>query len=221
MRRVSDLGNPVYHWSLSMTFESKSQLVKELIAGKKFKTESGSIIYFDENEEIPFRFDENPLMKLWGSITNIVLEEVVETRHVHQILMDSYKEGQAWQFSTPNSKGVYMDCISQDVWVEPIWIEHHTYRLHPHNELIRAHRNGEKIQAHFCGSWVEQPNPDWDEDIRYRIKSSTVILYEWFGKTKVYNKWMIGKFLMDEEEAKLFFGEQPYRKTGRFWEVEV
>jgi hypothetical protein len=133
--------------------------------------------------------------------------------------MNSYQKGQAWQYLS-TAVGVFLNCKFKGAWIEPDWDERVTYRLHPHNELIQAHRNGAKIQAYIVGDWIEEPNPDWYEDTKYRIKPKTKIIYEWMFKSKFKDKWMIEEILLDEEEAKLCFAGLAYRKTGRSWEVE-
>jgi hypothetical protein len=117
--------------------------------------------------------------------------------------------------------GLYQDCRCHDVWVEPCWDESTIYRLHPHNDLIQAHRNGAKIQVCSNGEWVDiELEPYWYEDAQYRIKPSTKIVYEWMYKPKSGNNWFIAYMLMDEKLAKVELTKYEYRKTGRTWEVE-
>jgi hypothetical protein len=144
----------------------------------------------------------------------------IKPRHIHQDLIDSYKEGQAWQFSLPSMGGAYMDVVAQGEWIEPAWDENTTYRLHPHNAIIQEHCKGTPIQAYICGDWIEEPLPDWYNDTQYRVKPTTETLYEWIFKTKYKSNWMVESFLLSEEEAKHHFDKHEYRKTGRSWEVE-
>jgi hypothetical protein len=154
-----------------MEFESKAHMAQELITGKRFKNESGSIIYFDADEEIPFRCDEHPLTLLWGSFASDIWTEV-KLRHVHQDLMDSYQDGQAWQYIS-DVGCLYRDCVSHGAWIEPDWDERNTYHLHPHNTLIQAYCNGAKIQVCSYDEWVDVLDPYWYEDVQYRIKPVT------------------------------------------------
>jgi hypothetical protein len=199
-----------------MKFESKAHMAQELIAGKRFKNESGSIIHFDDNKEFPFRYGDHPLTLLWGSFASDVWDEV-KPSHVHQDLIDAYKAGQAWQYTQLGMIGLYRDCKANGVWVEPDWDECVTYRLHPHNALIQEHRDGAKIKAYICGDWIEEPNPDWYEDTKYRVKPDTNTVYEWMLKSRFNHKWMVEDLLMSEEEAKDYFDEHEYQKTGRSW----
>jgi hypothetical protein len=74
--------------------------------------------------------------------------------------MDTYQDGQAWQYRIDDAAD-WLNLFTQFVYQQPAWNEDTQYRLHPHNDLIQAHRNGAKIQAYICGDWVEEPNPDW------------------------------------------------------------
>jgi hypothetical protein len=144
---------------------------------------------------------------------------------IHQCLIDSYKAGQAWQFSLPHTGGEYMDCKINGAWIEPSWDDSNTYRLHPHNELIQAYNNGTKIQAYICDEHIEQwedvTDPCWYEDIEYRIKPATKTVYEWMSKQHLDGAWVTTSLLMSEEEAKRHFIGYEYHKTGRSWGVEV
>jgi hypothetical protein len=155
----------------------------------------------------------------WDLCQRTLVEEA-KPRHVHQDLIDSYQDGQAWQYKMAG-EDAYSDCKKNGVWVEPKWGARKTYRLHPHNELIQAHNNSAKIQAYVCGDWVEEPYPDWYEDTKYRIAPTKefVLIYEWRFKTP--GGWMIESLLMSEKDAKVYFERHEYQKTGRYWEVEV
>jgi hypothetical protein len=115
--------------------------------------------------------------------------------------------------------GRYTDCECDGEWTEPAWDERITYRLHPHNDLIQAHKNGAKIQAYVCGDWVEEPYPDWYEDTQYRVKPDTKTVHEWMFKGD--DGWGVISALMSEREAEKCFAGHEYRKTGRAWEVEI
>jgi hypothetical protein len=156
-----------------MKFKSKAHMAQELIAGKRFKDNVGLVIFYDERFICPFRCSENDLLGVWSGYDEDIWTEVVESRDIHQELMDNYQEGQAWQLTIPGMNGIYTDCTFDGEWLEPSWDKRFTYRLHPHNEFIQAYRNGSKIQAYICGCWIEKYNPEWNEDTQYRIKPVT------------------------------------------------
>jgi hypothetical protein len=159
------------------------------------------------------------MMKSILSLSGIDIWTEVNSRHVHQDLIESYKGGQAWQFSKGNGFKNVVD--SDDNWTEPSWIKYYTYRLHPHNEFIQAHKNGAKIQYYAHGEWIEEVYPAWYEGIQYRIKPDTKIVYEWMSKQHLDGAWVTTSLLMSEEEAKRHFVGYEYKKAGRYWEVEV
>jgi hypothetical protein len=201
-------------------FESKMQMAKELMDGKKFIDDSGLEIYYDERYPNPFRCSSNEMSGIWHMYDRDIWSEVVNHRHVHQDLMDSYQDGQAWQYRI-NDGADWVNLFTRVVYQKPAWKEYIQYRLHLHNGLIQAHRNGAKIQVYICGDWVEEHNPDWYEDTKYRVKPATKTVYEWMFKLKFNSKWMVETLLMDEEEVKNYFDVYKYQKTGRSWEVEV
>jgi hypothetical protein len=224
-----------------MKFKSKKQMIQALLDGRCFKV-NGEIIYYDESFANPFRHGLGSMVGMWQLYNEDIWEEIkpqhtpiiggpfdlyqsnvveeAKPHHVHQDLIDSYQAGQAWQLSVPHMDGVYTDCKTNGEWVKPDWYAHSTYRLHPHNKLIQAHRNGAKIQAYICGDWVEEPYPDWYEDTQYRVKPATKTVYEWMYKTKYKNNWIVESILLSEEEAKHYFNKHEYQKTSRSWEVE-
>jgi hypothetical protein len=228
-----------------MKFDSKAHMVRELLAGKKFKdrTRNNGILYYDERLINPFQYGKEPAFGIWQMYDKDIWEEIkpqntpiiggpydlcqsnvveeVKPRNVHQDLIDSYQEGQAWQYTEPHMDGLYQDCRCHNVWVEPCWDESTIYRLHPHNAFIQAHRNGAKIQAYICGDWVEEPHPDWYEDTQYRVKPATKTVYEWMSKNQLDGAWVTTSLLMSEEEAKRHFIGYEYQKTGRSWEIET
>jgi hypothetical protein len=105
----------------------------------------------------------------WDLCEKDVIKEV-EIRHIHQDLIDSYQEGQAWQSNRGFGFKNLRNSRSKGEWVTPIWSIYNTYRLHPYNDLIQAHRNGAKIQTYVCGEWVDDSYPHWHEDTQYRLK---------------------------------------------------
>ena len=110
----------------------------------------------------------------------------------------------------------------------PKWKEHNNYRLHPHNDLIKAHKKGAKIEAYIVGDWVEEPNPDWYEDTQYRIKpevtkATTKTVYEWLVKYHGNKFWEVLNEIHTEENIKFLAKKLhfSYHRTGRSWEVEA
>jgi hypothetical protein len=59
------------------------------------------------------------------------------------------------------------------------------------------------------------------EDIMRGVAPTTNTLYEWMYHERETDDWVISKYLLDELSADVFFGDAPYRKTGRSWEVPV
>jgi hypothetical protein len=198
-----------------MRFNSKAHMAQELMSGKRFADDIDVIVYYDEKLPNPFRYGSNEMNGIWDDYNKDVWTEV-KPRHVHQDLIDSYQEGQLWQFKGPNQKDWDSVLISK-----PRWCPSSNYRLHPHNDLIQAHRNGAKIQYYGMEGWTDVLSPNWDTDTQYRIKPSTKIVYEWIYKTNFTSDWEISPVLKTEEEAKDFFDRCKYKKTGRSWEVEV
>jgi hypothetical protein len=144
----------------------------------------------------------------------------IKPNHTHQDLIDSYKEGQLWQYRY-NDDMDWLNVTHCLIPCEPAWKEDTQYRLHPHNELIQAYRNGVKIQVYSHGSWVDiELEPYWHESSKYRVKPAVKIVYEWLYKTNFSNDWEISPVLKSEEEAKDFFDRCKYKKTDRSWEVE-
>lgn len=68
--------------------------------------------------------------------------DIVYMKSRHQELIDSYNPQDTWQVSCLNdfSIGVWISCVG-----EPKWSEDCEYRIHPHNELIKAWKAGIKI----------------------------------------------------------------------------
>jgi hypothetical protein len=205
-----------------MKFESKAHLAQELIKGKRFTNNGEFVIYYDPTHVNPFRCNSGEMSHIWDAYYLDIWEEV-KPKHVHQDLINSYKKGQAWQYkgATKNTS-FWSDSIDDEGdWCEPSWLSSVQYRLHPHNDLIQAHRNGAVIEYLTEDGWVETTNPTWNEDTQYRIKPATKIVYEWMFKSRYSNSWEIESFLFSEEEAKEHFKEHAYCKTGREFEVEA
>lgn len=129
----------------------------------------------------------------------------------HQHLIDAYDPEDTWQI---NIGGVW--CVIS----EPEWFEDFDYRLHPHNDLIKAHKNGAKIESYIVGEWIEEPTIDWHADTQYRIKPKTKTIYEWIWQNN-QGSWVMADIISTEEEAAKYYSPYKYMKTGRSWEVEV
>jgi hypothetical protein len=204
-----------------MKFDSKAHMAQELISGKRFTGDSEFVIYYDSKHVNPFRCNSDEMSGIWNSYCLDIWVEDKQHR-AHQNLIDSYKEGQAWQYkgATKNTS-FWVNSIDDDGdWCEPSWLRSVQYRLHPHNELIQAFNKGAKIEYLTSDGWAETTHPTWNEDTQYRIKPSTKIVYEWMYKPKSSNNWFIAYMLMDENLAKVELAKYEYRKTGRAWEVE-
>ena len=85
----------------------------------------------------------------------------------HQELIDNYNPEDTWQIKIDN------------IWCkiyEPEWFEDYEYRLHPHNDLIKAFKHGAKIQfLNYYREWEDCKDPSWSEYAQYRIKPEQVI----------------------------------------------
>jgi hypothetical protein len=211
-----------------MKFESKAHMAQELLAGKKFKRASGGVVFYNEEKNSPFRYQfsdtDCDVDYKWAYLNEDVWEEV-KPRHIHQDLIDSYQEGQAWQFKRINQES-WENCVLllKQMWFEPHWEELYTYRLHPHNDLIQAHRNGAKIQAYIVGDWVDEAHPDWYEDTQYRIQPSTKTVYEWIHSTSLGMAYGYRTVFLHDDDVESYFGSDnyPYKaKTGNSREVEA
>jgi hypothetical protein len=203
-----------------MKFESKAHMAQELLTGKRFahRGKPDEVIYYDECQINPFRFGDIKMVTVWESWKDDVWEEV-KTRHVHQDLIDSYQEGQLWQYRY-NVDADWLNITYPSIPCEPDWKEDTQYRLHLYNDLIKAYRNGSEIQVNNHGKWVDTKDPAWYTTCEYRIKPETGTVYEWMFKTKG-GDWLIHTSLMTEGDAKKRIICVEYRKTGRSWEVEV
>lgn len=134
----------------------------------------------------------------------------------HQALIDAYDPEDTWQV-------LYDETIWELVHGNPIWSETSDYRIHPHNSLIKAHKEGAKIESYIAGEWVEESTINWSENTQYRIKPKSKItktVYEWLWRDS-NGHWFTHTPLLTEERAKKHFGKSAYAKTGRSWEVDV
>ena len=141
--------------------------------------------------------------------------------HKHQALMDSYQEGQAWQWDDGDGSG-WRNGVHKGLWEEPSWDERLEYRLHRHNELIQAFKRGEQIQRlDFGCEWVDVEYPSWYGSAQYRIKPKTKTVYEWIA-TCGAGVWHVDDELLTEEAAALKYGTTcEYKKTGRTFVVDA
>lgn len=92
------------------------------------------------------------------------LYDLVSMVSRHQALIDSYDPEDTWQWSR----------IGENDWAvaaTPSWYETLDYRLHPHNDLIKAHKSGAKIELSRNGvKWEDADEPAWNKEWHYRIK---------------------------------------------------
>jgi hypothetical protein len=203
-----------------MKFKSKAHMAQELMAGKRFADDIDVVVYYDEKLPNPFRYGSNEMLSIWDDYSKDIWTEV-KPKHVHQDLIDSYQDGQVWQYRH-NINADWLDLSNHLTSWQPDWKEDTQYRLHPHNDLIQAYHNGAKIQVYSNSEWVDiELEPYWHEASQYRIKPLTKIVYEWAAETGFSHRLMIIPLLMSEEEASEYFHGRKYRKTGRSWEVEV
>ncbi len=135
----------------------------------------------------------------------------------HQRLIDSYDPEDTWQWSR----------IGKNAWAAdatPSWDEKLDYRLHPHNDLIKAWKKGakiEKLAGEFGKGYVDDLNPTWEEYGCYRIKPepTTKTVYEWMYMLQGMKHF---EFIAFADGDTIEYDEPPMfaMKTGRSWEVE-
>ena len=135
----------------------------------------------------------------------------------HQHLIDSYDPEDTWQISGPS----FTNWVTIEVG-HPEWSEECDYRLHPHNDLIKAWKKGAKIECLSFDMWGYCENPLWNEKVTYRIKSEsqTKTVYEWMVKSEL-EYWHLNGLLLTEDEAAKEFADYEHKKTGRNWEVTI
>ena len=88
----------------------------------------------------------------------------------HQHLIEAYNPEDTWQSRLAGS----------DIWCtfsgKPNFFDSSDYRIHPHNDLIKAHRNGAKIETmKDDGTWYEVDEPTFSVCWNYRIKPEPTI----------------------------------------------
>lgn len=109
------------------------QFIYTIYDGGEYK----KLIAIIEGEHIPYCFS------LEGKFAEDKHHlDIVYMKSRHQELIDSYNPQDTWQVSCLNDAvvGVWSSCVG-----EPKWAEDCDYRIHPHNELIKAWKAGIKI----------------------------------------------------------------------------
>jgi hypothetical protein len=129
--------------------------------------------------------------------------------------------GKLGSLNPPMKKdGQIVFLLLKQEWREPRWVKRLEYRLHPHNDLIQAHRNGTKIQ-HFNqirNVWVYDAEPKWHESWVYRVKPETNVVYEYL--VQYYEAGNFDMLLSTEDKASEEFQHYyKYIKTNRSWEI--
>lgn len=114
---------------------------------------------------------------------------VMVSRHQH--LIDSYDPEDTWQIKT--NSGVWCN-----MGLDHLWTEERDYRLHPHNDLIKAYKKGAKIECKHKGDkWRDASSDDiraWYEEAEYRIKQEPEFTYPIYKK-HIGDIGLIVKFL--------------------------
>lgn len=109
----------------------------------------------------------------------------------HQHLIDSYDPEDTWQIKT--NSGVWCN-----MGLDHLWTEERDYRLHPHNDLIKAYKKGAKIECKHKGDkWRDASSDDiraWYEEAEYRIKQEPEFTYPIYKK-HIGDIGLIVKFL--------------------------
>ena len=149
--------------------------------------------------------------------------DLVSMKSRHQHLIDSYDPEDTWQEGVARHGNLETNTFI--VWFcidKPSWNEQRDYRLHPHNDLIKAWKKGAKIEISRDGlTWEDTDEPAWNVALHYRIKQTTnKTVYEWMVKGEL-GYWHLNGLLLTEDEAAKEFADYEYKKTGRHWEWEV
>ena len=194
--------------------------------GQKALTRSGQIATFlavCDKCDRPYRLVFEVAGTLWqGSLEGKVSplqaysHDLVSMTSRHQHLIDSYDPEDTWQYRYGNTDS-WRTVIANPVPFD----EDAEYRLHPHNDLIKARKKGAKIETmEVDGTWHEVDNPNFYEDWEYRVKPTTKTVYEWMYKLHGANHF---EFIAFADGDNIQYGEYPVVmiKTGRSWEVEV
>lgn len=137
----------------------------------------------------------------------------------HQALIDSYDPEDMWQISF--DKGKTWRDLDHEI---KEWLDTFDYRIHPHNDLIKAYKKGakiEKLAGEFGKGYVDDLNPTWEEYGCYRIKPElqTKTVYEWVYMLQGMKRF---EFIAFADGDTIKYGEPPIfaMKTGRSWEFE-
>lgn len=102
-------------------------------------------------------------------------EDLVGMMSRHQHMIDNYDTRNTYQIS-PVGENVWSYCPF------PVWDDTVDYRLHPHNDIIKAWHKGAKIEVFSHDGvnpepyWYSDPNPIWDESLQYRIKPEVSLI---------------------------------------------
>ena len=145
--------------------------------------------------------------------------DLVSIKSRHQHLINSYNSEDVWQIFNSRLAGAKWETITEG---SPTWEDYCDYRLHPHNDLIKAWKKGAKIEISRDGlTWEDTDEPAWNVALHYRIKQTTnKTVYEWMVKGEL-GYWHLNGLLLTEDEAAKEFADYEYKKTGRHWEWEV
>ena len=139
---------------------------------------------------IVFEYDDD------GVVSNSTLK-TMEDYYVmvsrHQALIDAYDPEDTWQFCKQTT---YYGTDWETCTGTPEWNEDEQYRIHPHNDLIKAQRNGaiiEKwVEAHRPCWFTCYGEPDWDERATYRVmpevEKTAAFMRGYTNTLKILNK---------------------------------
>jgi hypothetical protein len=126
-----------------MKFESKAEMARKLMEGKVYISTAGAMIAYDETQTDPFRYSftgaSEALGTTWECFDQDIWTEANRSKQrPHQMLIDQYREGQAWQFAICTGK--WEACWHpQKGWQEPNWSPQFEYKPHPHNDLLQKY----------------------------------------------------------------------------------
>lgn len=154
-----------------------------------FSKDTVSFLTVSSKGLIVFEYDS-------GVVSNSTLK-TMEDYYVmvsrHQRLIESYDPEDTWQFYKQTT---YYGTDWETCTGTPEWNEDEQYRIHPHNDLIKAQRNGaiiEKwVEAHRPCWFTCYGEPDWDEEATYRVmpkEEKTAAFMRGYNNTlKILNK---------------------------------
>jgi hypothetical protein len=137
-----------------------------------------------------------------------------------------YSYGDAWQFSHRDKPNDWINCCNEESqFYRPYFAASYNWRLHPHNELVKAYSNDAIIEYFndYEGKWEVAQYPAWNPEIQYRVQpvSTTLPIYYEYAALTDNDTWVLSAILLTEEEAQSYFsGYQEYTKTGRSWQFK-